>query len=346
MLLDHRLFEQLREVHRELPVHQAVDPQLPGGGVHPRHREGGVDPIEICVRGDERRHPLELHLGLRRDQLRGAARRGKHELGGPAGHLAARGDAPCGRGADHGEQADGADAEQRSATRPASPRVVCVGGGVDGPQQEQQGGDRDHGADQGGQHVEHGVLGAGEHEDHREHPEAGQQRGGQAGTGVPEPADERREQGMDRDHRGEQNHLVPGAEQAYHQVLHRRRDDVDEGAADGHERCGGGAEGEGGELRDSHQHHPRGHSGRRRPAGGGLAGEAGAAGVDGARGRSGHVSTPLAIGSIDGWSEPPSGSMVRPTATPAGIVPSWITASAESSSSPALTMSEPSIIQS
>ena len=210
------------------------------------------------------------------------------------------------------------DAHQGSPSGPARrvPRYdigprTC-GGSAHGAQQEQQRRDRDRCSEHGRDRVGDGVLRPGQHDDRGEDAESRQHGGCRAGPTGSEGPVQRREHQIHHDHRGEQDQLVLGAEQADRQVLHPGRDDVDEPAADGHERRRGGAEGEGDQLRDGQQHDPADHAGEHRPPGDLGPCSAGAAGGGLlAVGVCVHHNSWIAITSV-GSSEPPAGSMLRP----------------------------------
>ena len=65
--LGHRHRHHVGVGDRELLVDQSLDGQRPGLGLHLRHEQVDVDPVEVAVGGHEGRQPINAEVGLRRD---------------------------------------------------------------------------------------------------------------------------------------------------------------------------------------------------------------------------------------------------------------------------------------
>ena len=62
--------DELLEVQGDLPIDHAVDPQRPVLGADRGHEQGGVDPVELVVRRDERAEAGDTQLSARRRRRR------------------------------------------------------------------------------------------------------------------------------------------------------------------------------------------------------------------------------------------------------------------------------------
>ena len=282
VLLEHRQGQQLVPGQRRLTLHETVDPQGPGGDVHARDQERGVDAVEILIRNDDRgqagrrRRKVgpggEGWHGLRGDrQLRGGDRRRPR-----TGEQASAAETHDERG-----QADGAGAQQERAARrvrgcdDAAPSSDPRRPGEEPRQGLHPEPDRHRGLGRHGGRIGQRIAEGGREAEHPERDET-RRRDGEATDR--EDAEDRPERQRREDHDDLEGHLVVRPEERHHQVLGARRLQVDDDLADRRDEGGRARQQRGDQLRRSEGHGRGGHASgrgidprRRRTCGNGRA---------------------------------------------------------------------------
>ena len=241
----------------DLAIDHPVDPQLPLVRVDGGRDQGGVDQVELLVRGAPRRDPVDAQRDPGRLHRRGDSRQPQQpsRLLDLAAALPQR---PAGGGDPHGGHHHQAGADEEAAARRPGVGLLGRGGSALG-RAERVGQDREaqhpgHEADEDRQQVaEPGLV---LHRDrhagqHREHPE---QQHGQPPRTPGQPARPREEQPQDDEEDHDQERLVVVSEDLDRPFRHRTRGEPDDQLGDGDH----------GRLADGHHHR---HEVARRQAG-------------------------------------------------------------------------------
>ena len=123
--LDHPALEQVLVAELDLPVDHPVDPQREAVDRDVGHAQGGVDAVELPVRGQERADPGHVEAGAGRQRRRGGRRLRQRDVtaGGCGGRAT---EALADGAADRGHGADGDRGLQEAAAVEAGGQVVAL----------------------------------------------------------------------------------------------------------------------------------------------------------------------------------------------------------------------------
>ncbi len=218
--------EQVVPGQLDLVVDRAVDAELPVGGVHRRHAQRSVDPVEVARRRDVRRDAGYVEGRSRRDRGRRGGRGGQPDRP-PCRGGGLRGGGPQSCGATDndrdGRRRDAPDEERApfGGRGPRGRRRHGCGGlpptEPGGEESEHDDGCRD--AEDRGGTVQRAAAGTGGDGQEREDTADGEHDGAERRARTLEHARTCADRRDDHGHQDEQGDLVAGAEQRHHEVL-------------------------------------------------------------------------------------------------------------------------------